>query len=87
MTEKNKYSVNVMLNYIVSLPTGSEANMTITMDNGRKAYVSSKRVRMFPVKRYYLRLDDNFYRVTKEKASKKELLVCLTNFVNRLTTE
>lgn len=87
MTEKNKYGVKVMLDCIVNLPVGSEANMKITMDNGHKAYVTVKRVRMFPVKCYYLRLDDDFYRVTKEKASKKELIVCLTDFVNRLEEE
>lgn len=87
MTEKNKYGVKVMLDYVASLPAGSEANMTITMDNGRKAYVTVKCVKMFPVKRYYLRFDDDFYRLTKKKASKKELLVCLTDFVNRLAEE
>lgn len=79
--------VKIVFDYIVNCPAGSEANMTITMDNGHKAYVTAKCVKSFPVKRYYLRLDDDFYRVTKKKASKKELFVCLTDFFNRLTTE
>lgn len=83
----NELIVKAMFDYVVNSPVGSEATMTVEMANGHKAYVTAKRVRMFPVKRYYLRLDNDFDRVTREKASKKELLVCLTDFVNRLTTE
>lgn len=82
--DRNKYCVNKMIDFIKNIPSDSKFNFTITLDNGSKAYVNGCLVKKFPVKRYYLRITADRYRLIKEKASKKELSAVLTDLLNNL---
>lgn len=79
-----KMYVNKMTGYVKDVHVGNEFNFTIEMQDGSKAYVNGRLVKKFPVKRYYLRVTADSYRLVKEKASKKEFASILTDLLNNL---
>jgi len=82
--DRNKYCVNKMTEFAKGVHVGNEFYFTIEMKDGSKAYVTGRLLKKFPVKRYYLRITADRYRLVKEKASKKELSSILTNLLNNL---
>lgn len=79
-----KAYVNTMNGYIKKISVGNEFDFTIEMSDGSKAYVNGHLVKKFPVKRYYVRVIADRYRITKENASKKKLSNILINLFNNL---
>ena len=79
-----KMYVSKMIESVKDAHVGNEFDFTIEMADGSKAYVKGRLVKKFPVKRYYLRITADRYRLIKEKASKKELSVFLTELLNNL---
>lgn len=83
--DRNKYCVNKMIDYIKTVKAGNKFTFTITLDNGSKSYVSGKLVKKFPFKRYSLRLTSDYFKINKKSASKKEVAIVLTDFINIIT--
>lgn len=83
--DRNKYCVNKMIEFIKNTPYDSKFNFTIELDNGTKAYVNGCLLKKFPFKRYSLRLTSDYFKINKKSASKKELYIVLTDFINIIT--
>lgn len=82
-----KVYVDKMTGYITKITVGHEFEFQIKMSDGSKAYVNGELIKKFPVKRYRVRVVADRYRLTKEKASKKELSSILIDLLNNLENE
>lgn len=81
-----KVCVDKINRYVKKISIGHEFELTIKMSDGSKAYVNGELVKKFPVKRYRVRVVADRYRLTKKKASKKELSSILTDLINNLAS-
>lgn len=83
-SDQIKNDVDKMTDYVKNLRVGHTFDFTIEMQDGSKAYANGRLVKKFPVKRYYLRVTADNYRIIKEKASQKELSSILTELLKNL---